>query len=219
MVHPLDMNAWKTLDTFDLDFPVKWEMFESGSRLMASHLLVKWHHHIHVGLSLLFHTTFHLLFVWSMNLYFFAWSYLTWTILERNSMSCYNPWLKSWKIFGRSRSIWCFQKAEIQPLSTYLWSLHDFLLFGIFFGWSVHAKLACLYCGSDTDCFCLAFGLKLTYFDCHWRWLRRKHPFRINNKNFIKNTVVTKRWLKHLKALEIYAQLDNLVLNAKGDKY
>jgi hypothetical protein len=38
-------------------------MFESASRLMASHLLVKWHHHTHVGPSLLFHTTFHLLFV------------------------------------------------------------------------------------------------------------------------------------------------------------
>jgi hypothetical protein len=30
---------------------------------MASHLLVKWHHHTHVDPSLLFHTTFHLLFV------------------------------------------------------------------------------------------------------------------------------------------------------------
>jgi hypothetical protein len=38
-------------------------MFELASRLMASHFLVKWHHHTHVGTSLLFHTTFHLLFV------------------------------------------------------------------------------------------------------------------------------------------------------------
>jgi hypothetical protein len=38
-------------------------MFESASRPMASHLFVKWHHHTHVVLSLLFRTTFHLLFM------------------------------------------------------------------------------------------------------------------------------------------------------------
>ena len=63
IVHPSDGDAWKALDTFDPDFAADPRMFESASRLMASHLLVKWHHHTHVGPSLLFHTTFHLLFV------------------------------------------------------------------------------------------------------------------------------------------------------------
>jgi hypothetical protein len=38
-------------------------------------------------------------------------------------------------------------------------------------------------------------------------------------KNFIKNTVVTKGPPKRLNATEIYARLNNLVLNGKGDKY
>jgi hypothetical protein len=63
MVHPSDGDAWKALDMFDLDLLLNRELFESVSRPMASHLLAKWHHHTHVGLCLLFHTTFHLLFV------------------------------------------------------------------------------------------------------------------------------------------------------------
>jgi hypothetical protein len=77
IVHPSDGDAWKALDTFDLQMGMLGRlltrliqtlqliqgMFESASRPMASHLLVKWHHHTHVGPSLLFHTTFHLLFV------------------------------------------------------------------------------------------------------------------------------------------------------------
>jgi hypothetical protein len=49
--------------------------------------------------------------------------------------------------------------------------------------------------------------------------LPRKHPFRSDKKNFIKNTVVTKGQPKRPNAAEIYAQLNNLVLNEKGDKY
>jgi hypothetical protein len=47
----------------------------------------------------------------------------------------------------------------------------------------------------------------------------RKHPFRSDKKNFIKTTVVNKGPPKRLNAAEIYAQLNNLVLNEKGDKY
>jgi hypothetical protein len=47
----------------------------------------------------------------------------------------------------------------------------------------------------------------------------QEHPFRSDKKNFIKNIVVTKGPPKRLNAAEIYAQLNNLVLNEKGDKY
>jgi hypothetical protein len=58
-------------------------MFESASQPMASQLLVKWHHHTHVGPSLLFHMTFYLLFVIPYNLPLFgqmASSYSCWPI-------------------------------------------------------------------------------------------------------------------------------------------
>jgi hypothetical protein len=59
-MHPSYGDAWKALDMFDPDFAAEPRNVELASRPMASHLLVKWHHHTHVGSSLLFYTTFHL---------------------------------------------------------------------------------------------------------------------------------------------------------------
>jgi hypothetical protein len=109
-----------------------------------------------------------------------------------------------------------FKKKIFKLRVAYLWSVHDFMAYAIFTGCSTHGRLTCLYCGLDTDCFCFAHGGKITYFDCHRLWLPRKHPFRSNKKNFIKNTVVTKGPPKCLNAAGIYAQLNNLVLNEKG---
>jgi hypothetical protein len=108
-----------------------------------------------------------------------------------------------------------FTKQIFKLRVAYLWLVHDFMAYAIF----THGRLTCPYCGSDIDCFCLAHGGKITYFDCHRRWLPKKHPFRSDKKNFIKNTMVTKGPPKRLNAAEIYAQLNNLVLNEKGDKY
>jgi hypothetical protein len=63
IVHPSDGDAWKALDTFDPDFEVDLRNVRIGLATdgftpfgqMASS-------HTHVGPSLLFHTTFHLLF-------------------------------------------------------------------------------------------------------------------------------------------------------------
>jgi hypothetical protein len=55
------------------------------------------------------------------------------------------------------------QKFTLQ--ATYLWSIHDFMDYGIFAGWSVHGRLTCLICGSNTDCFHLTAGGKTSYFD------------------------------------------------------
>jgi hypothetical protein len=64
----------------------------------------------------------------------------------------------------------------------YLWSVHDSMAYAIFASWSTHVRLTCPYCSPDTDCFRLAHGGKITYFDCHRRWLPRKHPFRSDKK-------------------------------------
>jgi hypothetical protein len=40
----------------------------------------------------------------------------------------------------------------------YLWSVHDFMAYAIFAGWSTHGRLTYPYYGSNTDCFCLAHG-------------------------------------------------------------
>jgi hypothetical protein len=71
-----------------------------------------------------------------------------------------------------------YKKEKFTLRAAYLWSVHDFLAYGIFSGWSVHGKLTCPICGPDTDCFRLAFGGKICYFDCHRRWLPPRHIFR-----------------------------------------
>jgi hypothetical protein len=63
IVHPSDGDAWKALDTFNPDFAANSRNVRIGLATDGFTLLVKWHHHTHVGPSLLFHTTFHLLFV------------------------------------------------------------------------------------------------------------------------------------------------------------
>jgi hypothetical protein len=75
-----------------------------------------------------------------------------------------------------------FTKQIFKLRVAYLWSVHDFMGYAIFTGWSTHGRLTCPYCGSDTDCFRLAHGGKITYIDCHRRWLPRKHPFRSDKK-------------------------------------
>jgi hypothetical protein len=70
------------------------------------------------------------------------------------------------------------KKQKFTPQAAYLWSVHDFMPYGIFAGWSIHERLTCLICHSDTDCFHLTAGEKISYFDYHRRWLPPKHPFR-----------------------------------------
>jgi hypothetical protein len=79
-----------------------------------------------------------------------------------------------------------------------------------FAGWSVHGELTCLICGSDTDCFHLTHGGKISYFDCHRCWLPRKHKFRQEQNAFQKDTIVTKGPPKHLSDAQIVDILDKL---------
>jgi hypothetical protein len=49
------------------------------------------------------------------------------------------------------------KKQKFNLRVAYLWSIHDFLVYGIFTGWCVHGKLTCPICGKDTDYFRLEF--------------------------------------------------------------
>jgi hypothetical protein len=69
------------------------------------------------------------------------------------------------------------QKFTLQD--TYLWSVHDFMAYGIFARCNIHERLTFLICGSNMDCFHLTTGGKINYFDCHRCWLPPKHLFRI----------------------------------------
>jgi hypothetical protein len=61
------------------------------------------------------------------------------------------------------------KKQKFTLLAAYLWSIHDFMAYGIFAGWSIHGRLTCPICHSNTDFFCLTAGGKISYFNCHRR--------------------------------------------------
>ncbi|KAL5647873.1 hypothetical protein ACJX0J_042228, partial [Zea mays] len=110
----------------------------------------------------------------------------------------------------------CYKKERFNLRVAYLWSIHDFMAYGIFAGWSCHGKLTCPICGKDTDCFRLEFGGKICYFDCHRCFLPLDHPFRFEANQFRKDTIVTKGPPKRLSGAEIHAALDNLKPDGTG---
>ncbi|WVZ89967.1 hypothetical protein U9M48_036312 [Paspalum notatum var. saurae] len=80
-------------------------------------------------------------------------------------------------------------KQKFTLRAAYLWSIHDFLAYGIFAGWSVYGTLTCPICGADTRCFRLEFGGKICYFDCHRCWLPSDHIFKGKKNTFRKDTI------------------------------
>jgi hypothetical protein len=93
------------------------------------------------------------------------------------------------------------------------------MAYDIFAGWSIHDRLTCPICGSDTDCFHLTTGGKINYFDYLRRWLPPKHPFRMQKDSFRKDTVIKKGPPKHLSGPKIAESLSKLVLNNEGNGY
>jgi hypothetical protein len=72
----------------------------------------------------------------------------------------------------------CYKKQKFNLRTSYLWSVHDFKAYDVLTSWSIHRELTCSICGLDTDYFRLTHGAKISYFDCHRRWLPQKHNFR-----------------------------------------
>jgi hypothetical protein len=103
--------------------------------------------------------------------------------------------------------------------AAHLWLIHNFMAYAIFSRWSVHWRLTCLICRSDTDCFRLTGGGKISYFDCHRCWLPLKHPFKMQKDRFMKDTVVKKGPLKCLSEPETDENLSKLVLNKEENMY
>jgi hypothetical protein len=180
MVHPSDSDVWKALDNFDLEFA--------------------WHaRNVRIGLVTDGFTPF------GDN----AASYPCWPVFvvpyNLPSSLCLmnefmficlivpgldhlgpklNVMLKS--LIDELKELWngvesydSHKKQKFTLQAAYLWSIHDFMAYGIFARWNIHERLTCLIYCFGTDCFCLSAGGKISYFDCHRCWLRPKHPFRM----------------------------------------
>jgi hypothetical protein len=58
------------------------------------------------------------------------------------------------------------KKQKFTLRAAYLWLIHDFMAYHIFVGWSVHERMTCPICHSDTDCFRLT-ALIVIDIGCH----------------------------------------------------
>jgi hypothetical protein len=72
---------------------------------------------------------------------------------------------------------------------------------------------------NDISCFCLKFGGKISYFDCHICFLPPDHPFRVDRDTFKKGNIILEGQLRHLSSPEVDDMLDNLVLHKNGDGF
>jgi hypothetical protein len=71
----------------------------------------------------------------------------------------------------------------------------------------------------DTSCFCLKFGGKIYYFDCHRCFLPLDHPFRLYSDTFKKGNIILEGPPRRLSDPEIADMLDNLFLNKNRDGF
>jgi hypothetical protein len=68
--------------------------------------------------------------------------------------------------------------------ATLMWTINDFLAYGMVSGWSTHGKLACPYCIENNKAFTLTNGGKASFFYYHYRFSPMNHKYRKNIKDF-----------------------------------
>jgi hypothetical protein len=113
----------------------------------------------------------------------------------------------------------CHKKQKFNLRAAYLWSIHDFLAYGIFSRWCVHGYLTCPICDKDTDYFHLDFGKKISYFYCHRCILPPDHTIRLQKNAFRKDTIVEKGPPRHQTSQKIIEKLNNLKISDGREEF
>jgi len=81
------------------------------------------------------------------------------------------------------------KKQNFIMKTTILWTVSDFLAYGMLSGWMTARRLACPYCMEKTKSFRLKYGKNCSWFDFHRQILPHNHVFRGNKIAFYKNKV------------------------------
>jgi hypothetical protein len=202
MGHPLDSEAWKVLDRFDVDF------FSTNSTPYSCWPIFAAMYNLPPSLYMKFKFMFLCLIVPG----------------PEAPDPRINMMLKL--LIEELKQLWigveaydCYKKQKFRLQTAYLWSVHDFKAYDVFAGWSIHGELTCPICDLDTDYFCLTHGGKISYFNCHRRWLPRKHNFKQEQNAFWKDTTATKGPSKHLRGKQIINMLDKLMPDPERPEY
>ncbi|CAM8879644.1 unnamed protein product [Rhodiola kirilowii] len=79
------------------------------------------------------------------------------------------------------------RKQNFNMKAALMWTISDFPAYGMLSGWSTQGKFGCPYCMEDTKSFYLKNGRKISYFDCHRRFLPANHAYRSNSRRFYRD--------------------------------
>jgi hypothetical protein len=101
-------------------------------------------------------------------------------------------------------------KCRFNLRNIYLWPIYDYLAYGKFVGWCVHGRLNCPVFMDDSDAFKLQHGRKVSFFDCHRRFLSLSHEFRGDKESFQKGKNVRKEPPKRKLGADIMKMLGEL---------
>ncbi|XP_047250067.1 uncharacterized protein LOC124885858 [Capsicum annuum] len=102
------------------------------------------------------------------------------------------------------------KRQNFQLRAALIWTISDFPAYSMLSGWSTVGKLACPYCIEETQSFRLQHGRKQSWFDCHRMFLDQHHPFRRDQKNFLKGQTVRRPPPTNRTGEEILDQICNL---------
>jgi hypothetical protein len=107
-------------------------------------------------------------------------------------------------------------KCHFNLYAAYLWLIHDYLTYDKFTGWCVHGRLNYPICMDGTDAFRLKHGRKVSFFDCHRRFLPSNHEFGNDTRSFLKGKTVRKGPPKRKFRSDIVQMLDDLKESENG---
>jgi hypothetical protein len=110
-------------------------------------------------------------------------------------------------------------KTNFQMYVWYQYSMHDFLAYSIFCGWSVHGKFPCPICKTLVRFTWLKKGGKYSSFDKHRCFLPLGHAFREDTKNFTKGVAVTDPMPEMMTQAAVRAQIEALVVEPGGTRF
>lgn len=88
-----------------------------------------------------------------------------------------------------------------------MWTINDFLAYGMLSGWSTHGVLSCPICMDQSN---LKEGRKPSFFDSHSQFLPNDHAFRKDKKSFKKGQAEKTPAPKRLSSKEVWDNVHRL---------
>ena len=99
-------------------------------------------------------------------------------------------------------------KTNFLMRAALMWTVSDFPAYGMLSGWGTHGATACPHCMDDIDTFWLRNSRKMTWFDCHRRFLPRYSSLRRDPNKFRRGKTVSNGPPRVKTGVEILDEID-----------